>query len=55
MSNLAKNLEYLLFEKRLSANQLQEQSGITQSTTTSPHKGRFFIALKIIGLWTFLH
>ena len=48
MSNLAKNLEYLLFEKRLSANQLQEQSGITQSTTT--HKGRFFIAFKIMGL-----
>lgn len=34
MSHLAKNLDYLLHKNRLSANQLQELSGITQSTTT---------------------
>lgn len=34
MSNLAKNLDFLLHKHRLSANQLQEKSGITQSTTT---------------------
>lgn len=34
MSYLAKNLDYLLHKNRLSANQLQEKSGITQSTTT---------------------
>lgn len=34
MSNLAKNLDFLLYKHRLSANQLQDKSGITQSTTT---------------------
>lgn len=34
MSNLAKNLDFLLHKHRLSANQLQDKSGITQSTTT---------------------
>lgn len=39
MNYLAKNLEYLLKKHNLSANQLQEQSGITQSTTTRIMKG----------------
>ena len=34
MSMLAKNLEYLMYKKRLSANQLQELTGVAQSTTT---------------------
>lgn len=38
-NHLAKNLEYLLAKHHLSANQLQEQSGITQSTTTRIIKG----------------
>ncbi len=34
MSMLIKNLEYLMYKKRISANQLQELTGVAQSTTT---------------------
>lgn len=40
MSYLAKNLEYLLYLNRLNATQLQEQAGITQSTTTRILSGK---------------
>lgn len=39
MSLLAKNLEYLMHKHRLSANQLQALSGVTQSTTSRILKG----------------
>ena len=34
MSMLIKNLEYLMYKKHISANQLQELTGVAQSTTT---------------------
>lgn len=39
MSMLVKNLEFLMYKKHVSANQLQELTGVAQSTTTRILKG----------------
>lgn len=39
MSMLVKNLEFLMYKKHVSANQLQELTGVSQSTTTRILKG----------------